>query len=916
MSRSPSGQWYPQQQQQMLPQQQQQMSHIPQPPYNAMTGHPQMPQQWSPTSGAATPMLSPGGPNAGNPVPNLGNSGTFNSSIANFWNPNPGAAGVGADAVRRSSLPGGMTPQQQMMMQQGMLPGQDQCCATCCGPQQQCCGPQQQCCGPTSGGCCGPSSGSCCPMPGEPVDPFCCTPPAPGQEPPCYVTVYNCFDWTFFFACVLFVLTVVGFAVVMATKSTDDIFKRFNARTTTELDAAMHPYIAWMNVNMSNSTDSGSSSSESSSTSLPEETTTTTVAASLAHNVAAAAAAFLLEQTNVLGDALNAASAAAAAGASTAVTNASTRYAISHNCTQRKLLGSFGAICMEDNMFANTFAVQLSSWTNARDTLWFLAMVYSTFALLYAILINVQRHPAAGTMGAGANALPPITPEEQDEFMKMTPQQQQAFMQEYQQRVGAVLQQDPNAGMPQAPGAGCCGADSGIEFYDTPYYEFVRIAWFVSGLTAFVWTCNLFISFWAFSNFYIEHTTGPLRLFWRDYARKMNASLVVVTIFLAWPFCNFFLELVVWLIGALPWLVIRSTCKRGIEMYRPALPLSQLPMYIRADMFFMDFQDVKRLGFSRQAWIMLTGSDRPFFDSCDDPTVDKDPAMTQLMQMRAQWQLTMMSMMPPWMQRAGGFPGMMMGPNGQMMGYPQQQQMMLMMNGGGNANHSPSQAGTPATIAGSGAVLPTSTPAEYPIEENEVKTHRRRRHSTHERHRHADPAGAEQSSMALASGAAGGGAAAGGAANSSRPRRRHRSKSRSRSKAAFESGAASPVPLGTDAAVAAAAAGGNTPGATTRHRRRHSRSKERGASGGASPVPAAAGAGGEEGGEGGHHRRRSRSRSKAAGDAAAAAAATGAAAAAAPDTQHRHRRRSHSRSREKPSNKAAAAADLDALLKL
>lgn len=579
-------------------------------------------------------------------------------------------------------------------------------------------------------------------------------------------------------------------------------------------------------------------------------------------------------------------------------------------------------------MYANTFAVQLSSWTNARDTLWFLAMLYSGVTLLYVILIHVQRHPSAAAMNA--NPLPSITPQEQEEFMKMSPQQQQAFMQEYQQRVAVVQeqqqqQQNPEGGPPQPPGAGCCGSDSGLEFYDTPLYEFVRMAWFVSGLTAFVWTCNLFVSFWAFSSFYISNTSGPLRAFWTNYASKMNASLIVVTVFLAWPLCCFVLEVVVWLIGVLPWFAIRSTCKRGVEMYRPALPLSQLPMYIRADMFFMDFQDVKRLGFSRQAWMILTGSDRPFFDGSDDPTVDKDPAMTQLMHLRMQWQQTMLAMMPPWMQQGGA--GMMLGPNGQMLNYQQQQQQMMLMMSGQSGQAPPSQGGTPATIATNGAVLPThspaATPAEYPIEESGDKTHRRRRRSTHERHRHADPAAA--SNQASASGvdpSALGPSNGGGAANASRPRRRHRSKSRSRSKAVFEGGAAPPAPPGTDAAVA-----GSTPaGPTTRHRRRHSRSKERGPSGGASPTPAvppapsaAAAATGGEDQEGGHHRRhsRSRSRSKAAGDASvAAAAAATSGAGGAPDTQHRHRRRSHSRSREKPAKKGPAAADLDALMQL
>ncbi|CAD2222459.1 hypothetical protein AGDE_15226 [Angomonas deanei] len=113
----------------------------------------------------------------------------------------------------------------------------------------------------------------------------------------------------------------------------------------------------------------------------------------------------------------------------------------------------------------------------------------------------------------------------------------------------------------------------------------------------------------------------------------------------------------------LPWVLIRTCCKQGIGNYRPALPNSQLPCCIRSDMFFMDFNDLKRLGFSRQAWIILTGSDKPFIEACSDPAVDRDPNMTNLLASRAQWQ----QMHPAGMM---GFPGMMMGPGGMYPGMP------------------------------------------------------------------------------------------------------------------------------------------------------------------------------------------------------------------------------------------------------
>lgn len=537
---------------------------------------------------------------------------------------------------------------------------------------------------------------------------------------------------------------------------------------------------------------------------------------------------------------------------------------------------------MEENLYANTLVVQLNWWTNSRNTLWFLAMLYTAITLFYAFLIHRHRNPTTP-----AAALPVLSQERQAEFVKMPPVQQQAFMAEYQQMVLAQQQQSPQQQ------SGCCGSRT-IELYDTPLYEFVRIAWMVSGITAFVWTFNLFLSFWAFSGFYVTATTGPLQTFWTTYSTRQNATLIVVTVFLVWPLCSFVLEMIVFVVGFLPWLVIRNTCKSGVEGYRPSLPLAQLPGYIRADMFFMDFQDLKRLGFSRQAWIILTGEERPFFDACDDPAVDRDPAMTALQQQRQQWQQTMLMAMPPWARPPGAmYPGGMMLP-------PQQFQQP-----GGFSMES--QPPSPGAVA-----------AEYPVEDAAPQTRRRRHHRSRSReHRHDDPLAsppAEQTSLGVVGGAGGGGA------ESSRRRRHHRSRSRSVSKGALDGGDS-----GGGAASPAAESGG--------HRRRHrshsrSRSKEVAVNigGGASPTSAGApavavpgggsGGGAEHGTSNRHRRRSSRSRSKAGveGESGGASPSNG------NDGGHRHRRHSsHSRgtSKEKVSEGGnPGVTSLDALMQL
>ncbi|XQJ24558.1 hypothetical protein NXY56_000449 [Leishmania guyanensis] len=761
-SRSPSGQWYPQQ------------------------------QQWSPASGTATPMVMMGGGqpatvpvSAGSAM--VGNSGIFINSQANVGGqPRPS-----------------MTPQQQMMMMQSMYTPQSQCCAPCCGTQES----------------------SLCPQPGEPVNPFCCTPRRPDQEPKWWESVYRYFDWTFLLACVICVLTIVGFAMVIATRRQDNLFAVFDVHNTTALEKAIQPFIHWINVSVAPPIVSRGGSINnfakgSFSGSLKAAERTRFIAAE--HDIVAAAPLGPVKNPDL------------------------TKLSLAPKCTQRKLLGSFGVICMEDNLHANTLVVQLSYWSNSRDTLWILAMVYSILTVLYAVLTNVHRHSSSAGTGdphGSPSTLPTITPQQQEEFVKMTPQQQQAFIQEFQQHVAVMQQQQqPNAAfLPHnSPKGGCCGTDSGIEFYETPFYEFVRMAWFASGITAFAWTCNLFISFWSFDQFYIRETTGPLRTFWVIYSRRMNATLIVVTVFLAWPLCNFVLELVMLVALVLPWLVIRSTCKRGIQMYRPALPLSKMPGYIRADMFFMDFQDVKRLGFSRMAWMMLTDTDKPFFEGCEDPTVDKDPAMTQLMQQRIQWSQMMVSMVPPWVQQQQQMGMMGVGGAGMMqLGQSTPWQRQLDVN-------------AQTTLPGN---TPLQSPAQYPVEDAEGRSHKRRRHRSTRDHRHGDPLAVTPMETSV-------GLAASGKENSTRHRhRRHshshsrsrsRSRSHSRSKGAFDGGI--PQPPGTDAAVSngAMVPADGVSRHHHHHHHRHSRSRSRAAGEDASAmavaVPRGTGDAGHNGG--------------------------------------------------------------------
>lgn len=280
------------------------------------------------------------------------------------------------------------------------------------------------------------------------------------------------------------------------------------------------------------------------------------------------------------------------------------------SCTHLYLFGSFGSLCMEKAMNASTFVLQLSVWNNARGALWCLAAFFSAVALLFAIVIHVQRHPTG---------LQPdfLTPEKQMELLRMTPEQQRLYFFQLQQ---TMAQQS----------SGCCGG-VGVEVYDTPYYAFLRVAWGFTGIACFVWIATTLVSFWSFMGFYVDHSEGDLKNFFEVYSVKYTATILTVGVFLTWPILCILLELAIWVVGFLPWLLIRSTLKPGIERFRPSLPLSKIPGYIRCDMFFMDFQDIKRFGFSRLQWMLLTENERPFFDCFEDPTLIRDPDMMNAM---------------------------------------------------------------------------------------------------------------------------------------------------------------------------------------------------------------------------------------------------------------------------------------------
>lgn len=272
-------------------------------------------------------------------------------------------------------------------------------------------------------------------------------------------------------------------------------------------------------------------------------------------------------------------------------------------CTTTAVFGSFGDVCLEESINSYVFVMLLSHLNVGRGALWCLALFFSFLAVAFALVIHAQRNPRKN---------PFESPFFQAEFLQMSPTQQALFLQQ-------------NMQMP-----GCCGS-SGVSVYDTPYYAFLRFAWGFVGCVVFVWIAVLLVPFFTFIPYFIDHTNGELRAFWEGYYTKYLPTILCVGAYLAWPIVSHVLEAIVWVVGIIPWFIIRSFLKPGIERFRPEMNLSELPGYIRADMFFMDCQDIKRCGFSRLQWMLLTDTHTPFMDCCEDPLLIRDPDTMQSM---------------------------------------------------------------------------------------------------------------------------------------------------------------------------------------------------------------------------------------------------------------------------------------------
>lgn len=87
-------------------------------------------------------------------------------------------------------------------------------------------------------------------MPGEPIDPFCCALPPPGQAAfgEC---LYSCCDWTYLLLLLFTICSVIGLGIIVGVKTNDDIFHHFKVANTKQLQEAIAPYITHTNTGTS-----------------------------------------------------------------------------------------------------------------------------------------------------------------------------------------------------------------------------------------------------------------------------------------------------------------------------------------------------------------------------------------------------------------------------------------------------------------------------------------------------------------------------------------------------------------------------------------------------------------------------------------------------------------------------------------
>lgn len=483
-----------------------------------------------------------------------------------------------------------------------------------------------------------------------PIEEYLCGPPVDGQPEDaalCNPCSTNCDCGTLatlFFA----VISIVGFAVVLGTKSSDNIFDVYGVENTAELQEAFLadiPYLQWLREASNNRTEviindlyrfnhtttsttttttpttptttTPTTTTTTTTTTTPTTTTpttpaptpppppppttstTTTPTATTIYNYTAPSTTTTTTTTTpttttttttpttttttTTPTTTTTTTPTTTTTTTTPTTNATTTidfwkpnastYPLDPTwlqpcLTSKSLTGTWGKVCMEQALNSANIYFQLSRWTVFRDTLYFIAALGSVGTLILVYVVHRIKNPSGGQCCGPA----PIPPQ----------------------------------GIEPPP----------IVFTNTPLYHVVRAVWFCVGLVVVLWTVTVLYEYMGVMAQYKKFSEGDLHSFFGKYDAKFVPSVIIVTIFLAWPLANMLLEVAFFIVLLIPYYFYRNMSKQGIEFIRYPIetPLDAIPGWVRLDAFFTEFRQAKRLGFSLPMWFHITGTYDEFLD--------------------------------------------------------------------------------------------------------------------------------------------------------------------------------------------------------------------------------------------------------------------------------------------------------------
>eukprot|EP00760_Papus_ankaliazontas_P012061 PhM_4_TR15179/c2_g2_i2/m.67062 len=425
-----------------------------------------------------------------------------------------------------------MQGQQSGQFQQGYGPGgmmgmQQPSMCPCCAPQQ-----------PGAGGCCD-------------ID----APPTPKDQSMCAPAYQYC-DHIVWMITLLVLLSLVGFAVVLGTVKPDDLYGVYDLEVSNSagLNAALYwdvtpnrlAYEEWYLANQSKPTAPPTTPPCRTPTCPPCQTVGPSVTPTPTPPTAASNAA---SRHRIARRLLN-----ATVVASSFEEFEPGPYPTPKCVGSKSIFGLRGTLCRGNSMTAEQFLLDISRWVNFRAMLYFMILLGSIVAAVYARLIfRVQNTD------------------------------------------------------PMAP----------IDIDHTPVHAMIMVSWYVTGFFVFFLVCNEMHSYWSVVEFYKSNSMGKLKGFWDDFDTKFVPSVVMATIVLCWPFIWGFAQIGVFIAFVIPWKMFTMMCVQQLSQMPPdrkpvpwqksCREWSDLPLVVRLDVWFSEFHRASRYGFGQLSWELITG---------------------------------------------------------------------------------------------------------------------------------------------------------------------------------------------------------------------------------------------------------------------------------------------------------------------